>query len=52
MRSKAKVGNKLTKKTKEFLDWDLKKCGHGYIKRIMKATLEENEVNKNEVTEM
>lgn len=44
MRSKAKVGKKLTKKTQEFLDWDLKKCGHGYIKRIIKASFDEEEI--------
>jgi hypothetical protein len=44
MRSKVKVGNKLTKKTRKYLNWDIKKCSHGYIKRIMKATLLENEI--------
>ncbi len=40
-KSKVKIGNKLTKKTKASLDWDNKKCNKSTIQRIMAATQEE-----------
>ena len=44
-KSKAKIGNKLTKKTKASLDWDNKKCNKSTIQKIMKATADEQSLN-------
>ena len=44
-KSKVKIGNKLTKKTKASLDWDNKKCNKSTIQKIMKATDEERSLN-------
>ena len=44
-KSKAKIGNKLTKKTKASLDWDNKKCNKSTIQKIMKATTDEQSLN-------
>ena len=44
--SKTKINKKLTKRADEVLDWDNKKTNPSMIKRMMKATDEENEFKK------
>jgi len=41
--SKQKINKKLTKKADAILDWDNKKANPSIVKRIIKATDEENE---------